>query len=151
MHPNRPRQIGSRYLNEETQIAPAVPTSVATYTQADVAVISVVQETQTINARITSSVSGRNYNLRFFCVFQGQNNGNAQIVNVKFNQLPGFSAGFANFNSSHEYHGFTCGTSGNGPTLQRSQATFVDANTVQFLWGNTNSVQEADFSFSFVN
>ncbi len=126
------------------------PTTLTTYTQADVAQMQLVQETQSAEARIFSCVSTDSdnigtYHLDLDMDYTGRNNGTPQIVRLSLAGLPGW----VSFNLASSYTNRVCFAT-NGGLVTGELVSFITPTTVEFTMENTGSLRTLHWSFTFI-
>ena len=152
---DRPRNIAPRYWNDNPATGGSFsftyePTSLTTYTQADVAQMQLVQETQSAEARIYSSVAldSNNkgiYHLDLDMTYTGRNNGTAQIVRLSLADLPGWPA----FAQASTYVNRICFAT-NGAQVTGETVSFVTPTLVQFEMENSGSARILHWELTFI-
>lgn len=151
----RPRQLVSVYLNENTTSSAGSgstyqDTSLTTYTQANVTQMQLVQETQSAEARIYSSVAldSNNkgiYHIDLDMTYTGRPNGNPQIVRLSLADLPGW----VGFNQAFSYQNRVCFAT-NGGLVTGETVSFITPTLVEFEMENTDSARILHWSLTFI-
>jgi len=150
---DRPRNIAPRYFNDNAAASGGFtyePTTLTTYTQADVAQMQLVQETQSAEARIYSSVAidsnGKGiYHIDVDMTYTGQHNGTPQIVRLSLADLPGWTG----FDQASTYQNRICFAT-NGSLVTGETASFVTPTLVEFEMENTGFARVLHWSLSFI-
>lgn len=124
---------------------PTQISNVTNYTAPDPHV-TIVQQTLTFSAKIFSGVYGGVYILEFYNSYTGQNNGTPQIVDVSISDLPGFASGWSNWSTYTNINTPAL----NGLSLSAGTVSWTSPTTIRFQTGNTASVQNQNWKFSFV-
>lgn len=153
----RPKQLVSVYLNEKDASSAGTslsftyqPTTLTTYTQADVAQMQLVQETQAATARIFSCVSLDSNNIGTYHLdldmdYTGRNNGTPQIVRLSLAGLPGW----VSFNLASSYTNRLCFATNTGAVFGET-VSFITPTTVEFTMENTGSLRTLHWSLTFI-
>ena len=150
---DRPRNIAPRYFNDNAAASGGFtyfPTSLTTYTQANVAEMQLVQETQSAEARIFSCVSldsnnKGTYHLDMDMDYTGRNNGTPQIVRLSLAGLPGW----VSFNLASSYTNRLCFATNTGAVFGET-VSFITPTTVEFTMENTGSLRTLHWSLTFI-
>lgn len=151
----RPHQLVSVYLNENATSSAGTgstyqDTSLTIYTEADVAQVQLVQETQLALVKIYSSVAldSNNkgiYHLDMDMDYTGRNNGTPQIVRVSLANLPGW----VGFNQASSYQNRICFATNTGAVFGET-VSFITSTTVEFTMENTGSLRTLHWSLTFI-
>lgn len=152
----RPHQLVSVYLNENATSSSAgtgstyQDTSLTIYTEANVAQMQLVQETQVALAKIYSSVAidsnGKGiYHIDVDMTYTGQNNGTPQIVRLSLADLPGW----VGFNQASSYQNRVCFATNTGAVFGET-VSFITPTTVEFTMENTGSLRTLHWSLTFI-
>lgn len=156
MHPNRPRHIGSRYLNEESVASSGTffATSKTSYVfgAGEPHIVSVNGQLATCTMQIFSGVhldaaSHGVFSLEIQAAFTGQPSGTPNIFSLNIADLPGFSAGFA-LGSLYSSTSLTVVSSSVSP--QKGLLSFASPTVVTFTLPNNPSVLETNWKFTFI-
>lgn len=151
----RPHQLVSVYLNENATSSAGTgstyqDTSLTIYTEADVAQMQLVQETQLALAKIYSSVAldSNNkgiYHIDLEMTYTGRNNGTPQIVRLSLADLPGW----VGFNQASSYQNRVCFAT-NGSLVTGETVSFITPTLVEFDMENTGSARTLHWSLTFI-
>jgi len=142
------------YLNENATSASAgsayQDTSLTIYTQANVAQMQLVQETQSAEARIYSSVAldSNNkgiYHIDLDMTYTGRYNGTPQIVRLSLADLPGW----VGFNQASSYQDRVCFAT-NGSLVTGETVSFITPTLVEFEMENIGSARILHWNLTFV-